>query len=125
MNAVGSNFNGSAFVGLTLLICFYLLPLMVATGRKAPNVGSVAVINILPGWTFFGWIVALAMAARTVPPAQQTDVLLQEARPQQFYTPPAPPGASVVSSAPGWYADPIGLARLRYHDGNAWTEHIG
>jgi hypothetical protein len=30
-----------------------------------PNLGSVAVINTFLGWTFIGWVVALAMAARS------------------------------------------------------------
>jgi hypothetical protein len=33
-------------------------------------VGSVVVINIFLGWTFIGWVVALAMAARSVPARQ-------------------------------------------------------
>jgi hypothetical protein len=31
------------------------------------NVGSIAVINVLFGWTFVGWVAALALAAQTVP----------------------------------------------------------
>ncbi len=42
----------------------YLLPLIVALSRKVPNVGSIVIINIFLGWTFIGWIVALAMAFR-------------------------------------------------------------
>jgi len=48
----------------------YLLPSLIAAGRKVPNLGSVLVINIFLGWTFVGWIVALAMAARSVPRVQ-------------------------------------------------------
>jgi hypothetical protein len=50
--------------GAALLYC---LPLIVAYRRNVPNRGSVAVINVFLGWTFLGWIVALAMAARSVP----------------------------------------------------------
>jgi T4 superinfection immunity protein len=45
----------------------YCAPTIVAVKRKVPNQGSVAVINILLGWTFIGWVVALAMAVRSVP----------------------------------------------------------
>lgn len=54
--------------GVLLLVAVgYFLPLIVAAVRKVPNVGSVAVVNIFLGWTVVGWVVALAMAARTVP----------------------------------------------------------
>ncbi|MFJ6385087.1 superinfection immunity protein [Kitasatospora sp. NPDC092039] len=36
--------------------------------RGVPNRGSVIVVNVFLGWTVLGWIVALAMAARSGPP---------------------------------------------------------
>jgi T4 superinfection immunity protein len=54
---------------LLVVLALYFIPLVVAMVRKVPNAGSVAVINIFLGWTLIGWVVALAMAARTVPPA--------------------------------------------------------
>ena len=60
--------GGGALVGLILvvtMIAAYLLPLIVAGLRKVPNVGSVAVINFFLGWTFIGWVVAMAMACRS------------------------------------------------------------
>jgi len=54
-----------------LLIAFsiatagYFVPIWVAMHRKVPNAGSVAVIDILLGWTLIGWAVALAMACRS------------------------------------------------------------
>jgi hypothetical protein len=65
---------GQGFAGFALLAALfvaYLLPLIVAMIRKVPNQGSVAVVNIFLGWTFIGWIVALAMAARSVPGAKR------------------------------------------------------
>jgi hypothetical protein len=47
------------------LAAAYFLPTIVARSRKVPNQGSVAVINTFLGWTFVGWVVALAMAARS------------------------------------------------------------
>jgi hypothetical protein len=61
----------STSVALVLvLLALYIVPSIVAVVRNVPNVGSVIVINALLGWTLIGWVVALAMAVRTVPPAQ-------------------------------------------------------
>ena len=30
---------------------------------------------------------------------------------------------TAASYAPGWYPDPLGQPRLRWHDGAAWTDH--
>lgn len=51
---------------MILIVALYFLPLFVAINRKVRNVGSIAVINVFLGWTFVGWVVALAMAARSV-----------------------------------------------------------
>jgi hypothetical protein len=50
-----------------LLIGAYFLPALLAWGRHVPNAWSIAVINVFLGWTFVGWVVALAMASRSVP----------------------------------------------------------
>jgi hypothetical protein len=108
---------------------------IIAGVRHVPNIGSVAIINIFLGWTFIGWIVALAMACRSVPPVHQVNVIQQP--PQPFYaqrapTPlAAPPGlAPPAMSTPntptvaGWHPDPLGRSRLRYFDGAVWTDHV-
>jgi hypothetical protein len=43
--------------------CVYLLPAFIATRRKHPNVAPIIIVNIFLGWTFLGWIVALAWSA--------------------------------------------------------------
>lgn len=55
--------------GLVWLALFtgYWVPAIVAGIRRVPNLGSVIVVNLLLGWTFIGWIIALAMACRTRP----------------------------------------------------------
>jgi T4 superinfection immunity protein len=64
---------GGAAAGIVILffIMFsaglYFIPLIVAVVRKVPNVGSIGVINFFLGWTLVGWVVALAMAARSAP----------------------------------------------------------
>ena len=44
-------------------LALYFLPTFVAAKRETENAGAVFVINLFLGWTFLGWIVALAMAA--------------------------------------------------------------
>ena len=53
-------------VWVAVLVCIYMLPTVVAVRRRVRNVGSVVVINIFLGWTFIGWVVALAMAVRSL-----------------------------------------------------------
>lgn len=55
-------------VGLVLVI--YFAPTLLALHRGVTNRGSILVINLFLGWTLIGWVVALAMAARTVKPAE-------------------------------------------------------
>lgn len=56
---------GLAAVSLAL----YLLPVLIGRIRHAPDLGMVAVINLFLGWTFIGWVIALALALRSAPPA--------------------------------------------------------
>jgi hypothetical protein len=76
---------GIAVVFIIIIgIAAYWVPTIVATIRKVPNRGSVIVVNLFLGWTLVGWVVALAMAARS----QVVPVTMM-----------APPAA-------GWRADP-------------------
>jgi hypothetical protein len=63
-------------------LLLYVSPVLVGWARHVPDMGSLAVINLLLGWTLIGWVLALAMALRSVPPP-----------PVQFVQnlPPAPP----------------------------------
>jgi hypothetical protein len=63
-----SSGGGAAVVTLLLVVVgigFYFLPTIVAVTRKVTNQGSILVVNFFLGWTFLGWVVALAMACRT------------------------------------------------------------
>ena len=77
----------------------YLLPVLTGSARRVPGPGSVAVINVLPGWTLAGWAVALAMALRSArpgPPAVQVMQNLPPSPPPRRLPPagwPVPPGA--------------------------------
>lgn len=82
-----------AIIAVTAL---YLLPTLVGLVRHIPGVASIAVINILLGWSFVGWVVALALAVRSVPPAAPAVQVVQH------FLPPPPgqlPGA-------GWAGPP-------------------
>jgi hypothetical protein len=99
---------------LALLVCAYFLPLIIAGVRKVPNIGSVAVINLFLGWTFIGWVVALAMAFRS---ADRNVIVNQYG------------AANLVAAAPvpqpaGWFPDPARRHELRYWNGTGWTEHV-
>lgn len=41
---------------------FYMLPWAIAASRGKANVGAIALIDALLGWTFIGWVIALVMA---------------------------------------------------------------
>jgi len=80
----------TAIAGASLAI--YLLPLVVGLLRRVPDIGSVAVINILLGWTLVGWAAALALAlrsARADRPAIQIVQHLPAAGPITALPPPA------------------------------------
>lgn len=52
-------------IGILCVVLAYFIPTFVAFGRGVPNKGSVLVVNLFLGWSVVGWVVALAMAARS------------------------------------------------------------
>lgn len=59
--------GGAAVLFLVFLgAAVYFFPLVVAIMRSHHNAASIAVINIFLGWTFLGWVIALAMAFSAV-----------------------------------------------------------
>ena len=102
------------FIGL----CFYFLPSMVGTGRKVPDLGTVLVVNLFLGWTVIGWIVALAIAARTATPRVQVASAQTSTEASQ---PPTPMTPALQRSAPppGWHRQsPDGP--VRWWTGSEW-----
>lgn len=71
----------AAIVLVSLLVALYLIPVMVGVARHAPDLGAIAVINILLGWTFVGWVLALALAMRSARPAGPVVQLVQNVPP--------------------------------------------
>lgn len=64
----------NTLIGLTVittLITAYMLPTLVAVVRHAPDLAAVTVINILLGWSVFGWVLAMALAVRRAAPSIQ------------------------------------------------------
>jgi hypothetical protein len=53
------------WVLVVVVVLLYWLPFIIAKVRDVPDVGTVFVVNLLTGWTFIGWVVALALAARS------------------------------------------------------------
>ncbi len=51
--------------------------------------------------------------------------VLAAAPPVEAGTPTLAPAMAAQTTAPGWYADPWGLARVRFWDGSSWTGHTG
>jgi hypothetical protein len=60
----------SSLVVMLLLIAvsifLYFLPSIIAVVRHHHQVGSIILINVFLGWTFLGWVVALAISASAV-----------------------------------------------------------
>lgn len=81
--------------GVAVSAALYLLPLLVGWGRRVPDLGAVAVVNILLGWTLVGWVVALAMALRSAATAGTVVQVVQN--------PPPPPQAMQEA---GWTGPP-------------------
>jgi hypothetical protein len=75
----------------------YLLPVLVGWARRVPGLAAVAVIDIFLGWTFAGWVVALALALRPVYPATPVVQVVQN-------LPPAPPPGQFPGA--GWSGPP-------------------
>lgn len=53
-------------IGLIIILLFgllvYLVPTIIAAIRKTRNLVGIIVLNLLAGWTFFGWVAALVWA---------------------------------------------------------------
>jgi uncharacterized membrane protein YwaF len=58
---------GGLWFAIIAFICVavYFLPTVVARDRRHRSIGGIFVINLFLGWTFIGWVVALAWAANS------------------------------------------------------------
>lgn len=66
--SLGTKIGGGVFAmgGMLLFLAFsigfYFAPTIVAIFRKVPQLATVAIINLVFGWTIIGWVVALCFA---------------------------------------------------------------
>jgi hypothetical protein len=44
---------------LLVLLGLYFIPTIIAVGREHKNCLAIFVLNLLLGWTFIGWVIAL------------------------------------------------------------------
>ena len=58
-----------SIVIIILALFLYLLPSLVAVSNKKSNAGAIAALNILLGWSFLGWVVALIWSLSKDKPA--------------------------------------------------------
>jgi Superinfection immunity protein len=72
----------------------YLLPVLIGLARQVPDIGTLATVNILLGWTLLGWAAALAMALRPARPAAPAVQVVQNFPPAQH------PGTSTAGLLP-------------------------
>jgi len=56
-------------IAVAVTLPLYFLPVIIAYLRSAPDRASVAIITVLLGWTYVGWVAALALAVRDRRPA--------------------------------------------------------
>ncbi|MGQ7247600.1 superinfection immunity protein [Halomonas sp. V046] len=54
-----------------MAIAAYFLPCIIAAIRKMPHTAAITVLNLVAGWTFVGWVVALTWACLDKPKPSQ------------------------------------------------------
>jgi hypothetical protein len=59
----------------------YLLPVLIGWARHAPDLAAIVVIDLALGWTFAGWVIALALALRSAYPAAPAIHVVQNLAP--------------------------------------------
>ena len=108
-----------------LIVCFLAVAAgvgIVATGFYDRNnlTNNIASHNA-QGVVSVGWGLNLTIVAGFLILLSSGGVWALRPRHADSQEPTAEPSAPAVAPA-GWYADPHGQARLRYWDGNTWTE---
>ena len=54
----------TVLLSILVSILIYFLPTVVARGNHKLDTGAIFVLNLLTGWTFVGWVVALVWACK-------------------------------------------------------------
>lgn len=101
----------------------------VALNRDLNYIGNknVLLVGIIAGTVFsaaavafFAYVLDLLIGIQRNTLSASTTRPVQTPRP--FPTAQTPPPEVPIFGKPGWYADPQGVFRVRYWDGQAWTE---
>lgn len=71
-----------------VLTSLYMVPWAIAATRNRHDVGVIALVNVLLGWTVVGWVVALVMACSSSPPP---GVVVYPGATAPWGAPPPPP----------------------------------
>jgi Superinfection immunity protein len=82
------------------LVALYLLPVLIGWARHVPGLAAVVIINITLGWTFIGWVVALALALKNPQPTGPVVQVVQHMPPPPAAPPLAPPPGNAGWSGP-------------------------
>jgi hypothetical protein len=61
---------------LGIIIALYFVPSLIAALRGHHQTTAIFLLNLLLGWTFIGWVVALIWSATAAPPAPQSVVVI-------------------------------------------------
>ncbi|HEX3326203.1 MAG TPA: superinfection immunity protein [Actinomycetota bacterium] len=127
--AAGAYGNGAnPILGLLVLgglIAAYFVPTIVALVRHTDNVVPVAIINFFLGWTFIGWVVALAMACKSPAPTQHIYVHQGEAPPASEtnrHPPDVPPPTQEDGAQ--WVRWAVDTRRITTSQASGWRDHF-
>lgn len=71
LNWFGTLIAASFFITAPIL---YFMPTIEANRRESKSTGSVALLNLLLGWTLIGWIAAMLWAMRDATPEQKAAI---------------------------------------------------
>lgn len=68
--SIGIFFGGLLLAGFIAALCvwIYFLPTYLAVENNHYNTGAICALNVLMGWTFIGWVVALVWSLTKTPP---------------------------------------------------------
>ncbi len=53
-------------IAVVAVLALYFLPAIIANRRNHHNENAIAVLNLLLGWTFIGWVVALVWSVSAI-----------------------------------------------------------
>ncbi len=68
LDTSGSLFRVLGLIGLGIAgLGIYLFPAIVGWEREHPNQVSIALLNLLLGWTFIGWVASIVWAYSAIP----------------------------------------------------------